>query len=76
MQVGERCTRLRALDCTVARRDGGLLLMGEEADQLGFRALFTIAANCPLLEVCGGLGQAGGGPRQVWGGLRAGCGQC
>lgn len=30
----------------------GLLLMGEEADQLGFRALFTIAANCPLLEVC------------------------
>lgn len=51
LQVGERCTQLRALDCTVARRAGGLLLMGEEPDQLGFRALFTIAANCPLLEV-------------------------
>lgn len=51
-QVGERCGQLRALDCTVARsRAGGLLLMGEEPDQLGFRALFTIAANCPLLEV-------------------------
>ena len=50
-QVGERCSQLRALDCTVARRAGGLLLMGEEPDQLGFRALFTIAANCPLLEV-------------------------
>jgi hypothetical protein len=51
VEVGERCTQLRALDCTVARRAGGLLLMGEEPDQLGFRALFTIAANCPLLEV-------------------------
>ncbi|KAL4431369.1 hypothetical protein ABPG75_006625 [Micractinium tetrahymenae] len=50
MEVGERCTQLRVLDCTVARRAGGLLLMGEEAEQLGFRALFTIAANCPHLE--------------------------
>lgn len=42
----------------MARRAGGLLLMGEEPDQLGFRALFTIAANCPLLEV--GLRRKGG----------------
>ncbi|KAL4422190.1 hypothetical protein ABPG77_006431 [Micractinium sp. CCAP 211/92] len=50
MKVGKRCTQLRLLDCTVARRAGGLLLMGEEPEQLGFRALFTIAANCPHLE--------------------------
>ena len=33
VEVGERCIQLRALDCTVARRSGGLLLVGEEADQ-------------------------------------------
>lgn len=50
LQVAESCRALRALDVTVARRVTGLL-MGEEAEQLGFRALFTLAANCPLLEV-------------------------
>lgn len=61
-QIGERCSQLRALDCTVARRAGGLLLMGEEPDQLGFRALFTIAANCPLLEVRARCWCGAGGP--------------
>ncbi|PSC74491.1 F-box LRR-repeat 4 [Micractinium conductrix] len=54
LTVGERCAQLRVLDCCVARRPPvGLLLGGEEPEQLGFRPLFTIAANCPLLEdVC------------------------
>lgn len=45
VQVGERCTQLRALDCTVARRVGGMLLMGEDADQVGcFFFFFCVAA--------------------------------
>lgn len=49
--MAETCARLRSLDVIVARRVSGLLLGGEEQEQLGFRALFTLAANCPLLEV-------------------------
>lgn len=54
----------------MARRGGGLLMMGEEPEQLGFRALFTIAANCPLLEVSAqaGDGGAAAGEREREGG--------
>lgn len=35
----------------VAGAAGGGAALGGGEEQLGFRALFTIAANCPLLEV-------------------------
>ncbi|KAI3424418.1 hypothetical protein D9Q98_009970 [Chlorella vulgaris] len=50
LKVGEHCRQLLRLDCTVARRSNGLLPNGQWEEQLGFLALFTIAANCPLLE--------------------------